>query len=90
MAEDIKLVNGEILAASREKLKVLLSKRMSSKERLQWETIELLVMYLQWGHPKTAVMWNVFRPMAWGMVIVAGSLLGAVATGHLGIQFIVK
>ena len=86
---DNKLVNGEIIKAMEKKLDVALGqKRLSAKDRLQYEILQLIVMYLAEDHPKTKEMYQVFRPMQWAFLIMGGAVLGAVATGRIVIDFV--
>jgi len=83
-----KLVNGQILDAMQKKLSEALSqKRLSKKDRLQYEILELLVMFMADDHPKTSQMYAVFRPMAWTMLIIGSAFLAALATGRVIISF---
>ena len=85
---DNKLVNGEIIKAMEKKLDVALSmKKLSTKDRLQYEMLQLIVMYLAEDHPKTKEMFAVFRPMQWAFLIMSGALLGAIATGRVVVEF---
>jgi hypothetical protein len=84
-----KLVNGEIIKAMEKKLDTALSqKRLSVKDRLQYEILQLIVMYLAEDHPKTKEMYSVFRPMQWAFLIMGGAMLGAIATGRVVIEFV--
>ena len=84
-----KLVNGEIIKSMERKLETALSqKKLSAKDRIQHEILQLIVMYLAEDHPKTREMFSVYRPMQWALLIMGVAFLGALATGRILIQFV--
>jgi len=84
-----KMVNGEIIKAMEKKLETALAqKRLNAKDRLQYEILQLIVMYIAEDHPKTKEMYSTYKPMQAAFLIVAGAMLGAFATGRLLIQFV--
>jgi len=84
-----KIVNGQIIEAMIKKLETALAqKKLSAKDRLQYEILQLIVMYIAEDHPKTKEMYQVFRPMQWAFLIMSGAALGALATGRMIVQFV--
>jgi len=81
-----KAVNGEIIKAMEKKLDLALSQeKLSAKDRLQYEILQLIVMYLAEDHPKTKEMYNAFKPMQWSFLIMCGAFLGSFATKALAL-----
>ena len=85
MAE--KLVNGKILELARTKITSRLEKKLTRRDRDFYELMELFVMFFQDDHPKVSLMWQVFRPALWVVVVMGGAFLAAVATGRVMITF---
>jgi len=84
MTNNKNLVNGQILDAARGKItEALNQKRLSRKDRLQYEILELIVMFISDDHPKINQMYAVFQPMAWMMLVVGGAFLTALVTGRI-------
>lgn len=84
--EQDKLVNGEILrTAYRQVTEALEDPDLARLDRLYLGTQQLIIMFMMDDHPKTKLMYDVFRPVAWAIITVAGAALVAFATGHLSI-----
>lgn len=78
--------NGEILTTLQERIKTAKSKkRLPQSDAVMLDVMELLVIYIQDDHAKVAIMWQVFRPMAWAMGIFISAVIAGAATGKIEI-----
>jgi len=83
------LINGQILEEARNKIKLAKEQaRISKRDRIQYEILELIVIFLQEDHPKTALMFNTYKPVMWVMLIATGAIITGIATGHFSIIFV--
>jgi len=83
-----KVFNGEILASAREKLKgIKEAKRISKKDRVFAEVLDLIVMFMQEDHPKTKQMYSTYRPMVIVGMIAITAIVTGLATGKISISF---
>lgn len=84
-----KLMNGKLLEALQRKLEdALLQKRLSAKDRMYYETLQLLTLYIGEDHPKVKEMYNAYKPMAWAFLIIGSAILVAVSSGRMYIGFV--
>lgn len=78
--------NGEVLTLLQEKIVTALQrKRINASDRAMLEIMQLFVIYMVDDHPKTQMMWQVFRPAIWAGSIFLISFIGMIASGRVQI-----
>lgn len=79
------LVDGEILKSAQRKLENALAGRLTKRDRIQYEILQLLVLYLVEDHPKVKEMWPVYLWGRWALLIMGGVWIAALAMGKMTI-----
>lgn len=78
--------NGEMLDTLYGKITDhLKKKKLAESERVQYEFMEVLVIYLRADHSKVRKMWNTYVPVAWVMGIAAATFIGLLVSGRVSV-----
>ncbi len=76
----------EILKATLNKLgDALKKKNLNTTDRITLEVLQVIIIYMMDDHPKTQLMYNVFRPLSWIVAIATTSIIGLIVTGKVSI-----
>lgn len=71
------------------RIKTALSKkRLSADNKLILEVLELVLIYMANDHPKTELMYSVFKPMAWVIITATTIIIGLIVTGKVNIIWV--
>jgi hypothetical protein len=76
----------EILDSMKKKIEeAMRDDNLNRNDLLLFELAELFIIYLTDDHPKTQLMWSVFKPLAWTVIVATTTLIGLFVSGKITI-----
>lgn len=82
------LVDGQLLKGAQEKLEEVLKQRLNKKDRLQYEVLQLIVLFIAEDHPKVREMYPVYSSAKWFVMIGIAAFTALLFTGRVMVSIV--